>query len=184
MISQLQKGLFLLNRMEFDEVIRRRRSIRSYESKPVPEEVILKILNAARLAPSAKNRQPWKFIVVRDEIKRKRIAEASHHQKFIAEAPVIIVAVALEPTYVMSCGVPAYPVDLAIAFEHICLSACNEGLGTCWIGAFDQKRVKEILKIPEEFIVVALTPLGYPKHIPPPRPRKTLEEIISFEEFK
>jgi len=170
--------------MEFEEVIKKRRSIRSYEEKPVPQKVLLKILEAARLAPSAKNRQPWKFIVVKDKEKRKRIAEASYYQNFIAEAPIVIVAVALEPDYIMSCGVPAYPVDLAIAVEHICLAACNEGLGTCWIGAFDQEKVKKILEIPEKYKVVALTPLGYPKHVPPPRPRKRLKDIVTFDKFE
>ncbi|TSC51999.1 MAG: Nitroreductase, partial [Parcubacteria group bacterium LiPW_72] len=137
-------------------------------------------LEAARLAPSAHNAQDWKFIVVRNAEIREKISIAAD-QSFIAEAPVVIAAVALNPEAVMSCEVPAYAVDLAIAVEHIVLQATAEGLGTCWIGAFDQEEVKRVLNVPLEFKVVALLPVGFPAEIPAARPRKKITEIVTFQ---
>lgn len=169
--------------MEVFEAIRKRRSVRKFKGKDIPPQTLQKLLEAARLAPSANNRQPWKFIVVKEEERRKELAEAAHRQRFVGEAPVIIAAVALEPEKVMSNGIPAYPVDLAIALEHIVLQAVEEGLGTCWICAFEQERVKEILKVPQKLKVVALLPIGYPDESPLPRSRKPLSEIVSTETF-
>ncbi len=169
--------------MEFMEVIRKRRSIRAFEDKDISEDALNTILEAARLAPSAKNRQLWKFIVVRDREKREKLAKAARNQMFIAQAPVVIAAVALDPEHIMTNGIPEYPVDLAIAVEHMALAACDQGLGSCWICAFDQEEVKKILEVPENCKVVALLPIGYPAEDPPPRPRKPLAEIVSFEKF-
>lgn len=159
--------------MEVLEVVRKRRSIRRYRTEPVASEDLKKMLEAARLAPSAGNRQPWYFIVVRDaEIKRK-LAEAAAHQMFIADADVIVVGVSdprRSPRW--------HDRDLMIAMEHLILEATELGYGTCWIGAFNEDRVKEILEIPEEYRVVALTPVGVPDESPPPRPRRSLEEIV------
>ena len=166
--------------MDVAQAIRERRSIRRYRSDPVPEEKLNKILEAARLAPSAHNAQDWKFIVVRNAEIREKISIAAD-QSFIAEAPVVIAAVALNPEAVMSCEVPAYAVDLAIAVEHIVLQATAEGLGTCWIGAFDQEEVKRVLNVPLEFKVVALLPVGFPAEIPAARPRKKITEIVTFQ---
>ena len=169
--------------MEFMEVVRRRRSIRAYKSREVEERILKEILEAARWAPSAKNLQMWKFVVVRDPDKKKALAKASFDQNFIAEAPLVIAAVALDPGHVMSCGVPAYAVDLAIAVEHMALAACDKGLGSCWIGAFEQEKVREILGIPSCCKVVALLPIGYPAESPEPPPRKPLSEIVSYDAF-
>jgi len=168
--------------MEVFEAIKKRYSCRSYKAEPVPEEKLKKILEAARLAPSAHNEQEWKFVVVKDIEKRRELSEAAG-QSFIAEAPVIIVAVATDPEHVLSSGVPAYAVDLAIAVEHMALQATEEKLSTCWIGAFDQEEVKKILEIPEECKVVALLPLGFPAEKGRPKSRKSLEEIVSYEKF-
>ena len=170
--------------MEVYQVIKIRRSVRDYKSDPVPEESLKKILDAARLAPSAHNSQQWKFIVVRNLEKRKQLARAAHNQNFIAQAPIVIIAVSLDPEHLMSCGVPAYAVDLAIAADHMSLVAVEEGLGTCWIGAFSQQEVKEILQIPEQYKVVALLPIGFPADQPKPKSRKDLEEIVCEEIFK
>jgi len=170
--------------MNIHQAIKTRRSVRSYKAESVPEEELKKILEAARLAPSAHNEQEWIFIVVRDFEKRKKLAEAALSQDFIAGAPVVIVAVALDPEHIMASGVPAYAVDLAIAIEHMALQAVEEGLGTCWISAFGQEAVKEILEIPEECKAVALMPLGFPADKPSPKSRKKLEEIISYDGFK
>ena len=164
--------------MEVFEAIKNRYSCRSYKAENIPAEKLKKILEAARLAPSAHNAQEWRFVVVKNEKIRNKLAKAAS-QSFIAEAPVIIVAVSLNPEYIMSGGTPAYAVDLAIAMEHIALEAVEEGLATCWIGAFDQAKVKKILNIPEEYKVVVLMPLGYPADKPKSKIRKRLEEIVS-----
>jgi len=144
--------------MNVSEAIKQRYSCRAYKAEEVTREKLLKILEAARLAPSA--------------------------QGFIAQAPVIIAAVALRPNDVMSCGVPSYAVDLAIAVDHMTLQAIEEGLATCWIGAFRQDEVKKILDVPAEYKVVALLPLGYPVDSPRPKHRKELKEITCFDLFK
>jgi len=169
--------------MDLEQIIRERRSIRKYKADPVPDEKLNKILEAARLAPSAHNSQEWKFIVVCNAEIRKKISIAAG-QDFIAGAPVVIAAVALNPEDVMSCEVPTYAVDLAIAMEHMVLQAHSESLGTCWIGAFNQEEVKEILKVPKEYKIVALLPIGVPDETPPSKPRKNIAEIVCWEEFQ
>lgn len=162
--------------MQFMEVVRRRRSIRRYKRTPVPEEVLSQILEAARLAPSAGHRQPWHFIVVRDEETKKQLGISS----WAVEAPVVIVGCA--DTAVRS--EPMCLVDLAIAFEHIVLAAANLGLGTCWIGRLDaDETIKKVLGIPERVRVVAVTPLGYPDETPGPKVRKSLSEIVHCDGF-
>ncbi|MFA4880994.1 MAG: nitroreductase family protein [Candidatus Doudnabacteria bacterium] len=168
--------------MDVAQAIRERRSIRRYRSDPVPEEKLNKILEAARLAPSAHNAQDWKFIVAREREIRRQLSVAAG-QNFLAEAPIIIAAVALNPESLMSCEVPAYAVDLAIAVEHMALQATAEGLGTCWIGAFDQKEVKAILKVPEKYKIVALLPIGVPDETPMAKPRKNITEVVCWEKF-
>jgi len=158
------------------EVIRKRRSVRAYKPEPVKEEHLRMMLEAARLAPSAGNRQPWYFIVVRDPELRRRVAEAARRQMFIADAGAIVVAVS-DPTV----SPRWHDKDVMIAMEHLILVATELGYGTCWIGAFDEGEVKRILGIPEQYRVVALTPVGVPAESPPPRPRKELEEI-AFED--
>jgi len=168
--------------MNVAEAIKNRYSCRSYKADSVPEEKLKRVLEAARLAPSAHNEQECKFVVVRDDNKRREVAEAAG-QGFIAEAPVIIAAVALEPEHIMRSGNPAYAIDLAIAVDHMTLQATEEGLGTCWIGAFSQEEVKKVLEIPEEYKVVALMPLGFPAEKGRPKSRKSLDEIISYDKF-
>jgi nitroreductase len=148
--------------MDVIEAIKKRRSVRNYLDRPVEEEKLIAVLEAGRLAPSAGNRQEWRFVVVKDQQDRKKIAEAANEQSFVGEAPVVIVACAESDGHVMSCGQPSYPIDVAIALDHISLAAVKYGLGTCWIGAFNEEKVKEILGIPEEVRVVELMPLGYP----------------------
>jgi len=169
--------------MDVHTAIKTRRSVRAYKPDPVPDESLKRILEAARLAPSAANRQQWKFVVVRDPERRKQLSRAAHNQGFVGEAPVVITAVALDPERVMSCEVPAYAVDLAIAVDHITLAAVEEGLGTCWIGAFSQEDVKRLLNIPPRYKVVALSPLGFPADQPRAKSRKELEDIVCYETF-
>lgn len=169
--------------MNVAEAIQQRRSVRAYKPEQIPAPKLQKVLEAACLAPSAHNAQNWKFVVVKNEKTREELALAAANQIFIAQAPVVIVGVALEPEHIMSGGVPSYAVDLAIAIDHMTLQAAEEGLGTCWIGAFSQEKVKAILNIPAQYKVVALLPLGYPADMPRPKSRKTLEEIICLEKF-
>jgi len=171
--------------MEILRVIRERRSVRKYKRDPIPDEVLLRVLDAARLSPSGKNLQPWKFIIVKDNSLKDRLAEASRQQYFMAKAPVIIVACGLPDECYAHMGryMKSWPVDVAIAVEHIMLQAQEEGLGTCWIGAFEEEEVKSILNVPANVKVLALTPLGYPDEVPRGRGRKPLDEIISYDSY-
>ena len=169
--------------MELMEAIGKRYSVRSYKDKEVEEDILMNIMEAARLAPSAKNRQEWKFVIVRDRIKKEKMVEVAKGQEFVKEAGVIIAGVSTEKSYTMTCGVPARHIDIAIAMEHIALAATSYGLGTCWIGAFYQDKAKDLLKVPENCEVVALMTLGYPEGEPPEKTRKDMEEIICYEEF-
>ena len=169
--------------MDVMEAIRARRSIRSFQSRPIEDEKLDRVLEAGRLAPSAKNMQEWKYIVVKSESMRKELARAAKGQSFVAEAPVVIVACGTITDYVMTCGQVTYPIDLAIAVDHMTLEAVEQGLGTCWIGAFFEPEVKKLLNIPKDIRMVALLPIGYPKDIPSPRPRKPKEEVFISEKW-
>jgi len=172
--------------MSILEIIKRRRSTRKYKSKEIPDDVFLRVMEAARLAPSGKNLQPWHFIVVKDGELRAKLAVASAHQSFIAEAPMIIVACAYPENSYAKMGryMKSWPVDVAIAVDHLMLLAEEEGLGTCWIGSFREDEVKTLLDVPDDVKVLALTPLGYADETPRDRGRKSLEEIVSYEKFE
>ena len=160
------------------DAIRKRRSVRSYQDRPVEKEKLEKVLEAARLAPSAKNRQEWRFIVVTDEEKIKMLVDACKGQRFVGEAPVVIAGLA-DPSVSRW-----YKVDIGIAMEHMALEAVELGLGTCWIGAFYPEKVKEILDIPDEKEVVALLTLGYPKDEGERiTSRKSLNEIVCYNRY-
>ncbi len=156
-------------------VIYGRRSIRRYERKPIPDEVLKLILEAGRLAPSARNRQPWCFVVVRKpELKRKLIF--SGWNSFIEDASAVIVG----------CGDSRERwavVDVSIALQNMVIAAEALGLGSCWIGHFIEEEVKKALKIPDRFKVVAMITIGYPAEKPEPPPKKPLEEIVRYETF-
>jgi nitroreductase len=155
-----------------------RRSVRAYEPMPIPDEDLRTILEATRQAPSAANRQPLHFVVVRDPQQKRRVAEAAAQQHWLAQADAIVVAV----------GFPAqsarwYPVDAAIALENLVLAATSLGYGTCWIGAFSEPQVKDVVGLPEEARVIALTPLGRPAESPAARPRKPFEQLFSLDRY-
>ncbi len=170
--------------MDIFEVIKKRRSIRSYSSREIEEEKLREILEAARLAPSASNRQEWRFIIVKDKEKRKALCVAAKNQVFVEEAPLVIVCCAQTDNYRMSCGQLSYPIDVAIAIEHISLTAVSLGLGSCWVGAFYEDEVKKILKIPSEVRVVELLTVGYPKEENYfPHNRLALKEIVFKEKW-
>jgi nitroreductase len=163
----------------------KRRSVRSYETTPVPKEKLKRILEAARLAPSANGVQPWHFIVVTDAEKRKKLSKG-RFAKFLVDTPIVIVA----------CGdTKAAPkwcvVDVCIATENLVLAATSEGLGTCWVGSFDEAEVKTLLRVPDNFKVIALIAVGYAHEkfdltqstAAAVRGRKKLEDIVSSEEY-
>jgi len=168
--------------MTVQEAILARRSIRKYSNRPVEPEKLKTVLEAARLAPSAKNEQNWLFIVVQDKEKLADLAEAAYGQKFVAEAPAAIIVCATSRRF-MACGQPTDTMDCSIAMSFILLQAQELGLGTCWLGRFDADKVKKLLNIPEEISVIAMTPLGYPAESPAARPRKAAEEVIRYESF-
>lgn len=170
--------------MDVFEAIKTRRSVRHYKPHPIKEEILKKVLEAARLAPSARNAQKRKFVIVKDPETRKQLAEAANNQDFIREAPVVIVAVATDPERIIGDEVPSYAVDVAIAVDHITLQATEQGLGTCWIGAFSQEKVKEILKIPQPYKVVTLMPIGWPADKPKVKTRKSLAQIVCYDNFE
>lgn len=171
--------------MDVFDAIQQRFSVREYLDRPVEEEKLHRVLEAARLAPSGGNRQPWAFIVVRDAALRQQLTAAAKGQAFVGQAPVVLVACATDPGSVMSCQVEAYAVNVAIAVDHMTLQAVEEGLGTCWIGAFDQQAVKDLLGIPEGVKVVALLPLGYPAVSPPAaKSRRSQDEIVMYDRWR
>jgi nitroreductase len=170
--------------MDVIEAIRQRRSIRKYRPDAVEEEKLKSILEAGRLAPSAGNRQEWRYIIVKDPKKRALLSEAALGQTFVKQAPVVIVACAQTDYHKMTCGQLSYLIDVAISLDHMTLKAQEEGLGTCWVGAFEADKVKKILEIPEEVPVVELLTLGYPDETPPPRPRLPLEKITMYEKWE
>jgi len=163
--------------MEVFECIKTRRSIRKYKPEPVPQDKLMQVLEAGRIAPSAGNRQPWKFVVVTDPDTRCKLVPLARNQEFIGQAGAVLVACAPDPS------MRWHAVDIAIAMDHMSLAAHELGLGTCWIGAFDPEKVAELLGIPEEVKVLLLMPLGVPDTEGGPRPRKALEEVFVFERW-
>lgn len=168
--------------MDVMEAIKTRRSIRKFSSKPVEEEKLRLILEAARLSPSSQNSQNWRFIVVRDKEKLQKLMEAADGQPHVGEAPCAVVACGTKRR-IMDCGQPTDTVDCSIAMAYMILEAHTLGLGTCWLGHFFADKVKKALSIPDDVSVVAFTPLGYPAEEPVPRPRKELSEIVSCDEY-
>jgi nitroreductase len=169
--------------MEVLPEILQRRSVRSFTSRPVEKDQIERILEAGRLAPSAKNRQEWRFVVIQKKETRQRIMEAAFNQEYVGQAPVIIAVCTTNIDYRMPNGQPAYPIDLAIASSHIMLQAVHEGLGTCCITTFDEEEVCEILTVPFSMRVVLLVLVGHPDGAPEPTPRKTLKQITGKDHW-
>jgi len=165
------------------ELIKKRGSVRKYKDEPIPQDNLLKVLEAARLAQSAANRQPWQFVVVMDKEIKDKLADVAHlpdrpRQSSIETAAVVIICLA-EPEK----SAKWFLVDLAIAIENMALTAWDLGIGSCWIGAFVEANVKRLLNIPNNLQVVSLLTLGYADEEPRPKNRKALEEIIHYENY-
>lgn len=170
--------------MDVSEAIRKRFSVRAYKDKPVEEEKLMHVLEAARNAPSASNVQEWHFVVVRDRQTRQKLIDVAAGQEFVGQAPIVIAACASNTDHVMRCGQLAYPIDLAIAIDHMTLQATELGLGTCWIVSFHEDRARDLLGIPKDIRIVQLVTLGYPAADPPAaKPRKSLDEIIHYDKW-
>jgi nitroreductase len=173
--------------MDVFEAIAKRHSTRAYEpTRSVPEEKLERILEAARLAPSAGNVQPWHFIIVKDREKRQTLAKGGRYARFLVESPVVVVG----------CGDQEaspnwYKVDVSIAMQNMVLTATEEGLGTCWIGSFNENQVRRLFRIPDKFRVIALLALGYPREtldiegkiLHFVRRKKNLNKILSLDEY-
>ena len=165
------------------DVIRKRYSCRDYEDKPIEQEKLDTILEAARQAPSAKNLQDWRFVVVRDKEKRSRVAATTNRPQVFGKAGVMIVACS-NSDYVMTCGQAVGPIDVAIALEHISLAATELGLATCWIGSFQTPKVREILNIPEDVAIIEVMALGYPAGGGRQSGREPIENIVCYDQWR
>ena len=181
--------------MTLDEILEARRSVRGYTSQPVKEEDIKAIFESARVAPSACNSQTWRFIAVTDRTLIQKIAQEGMlpviRNSWIAKAPLVIVGCAQLDILAnrvgsLVTGIEYYQIDLGIAMEHMVLKATELGLGTCWIGWFHEKKIKEILEIPQAIKALALLTVGYPKEkdVTPVKKRKPVEEIFYREKWK
>jgi nitroreductase len=168
--------------MDVRDAILERRSVRSYADRPLSRETIETVLDSVRMAPSASNRQDWRFVVADDEETIEALYHAAEEQDFVLEAGAVIAGVATDPETEMTCGMRAGVVDVSIALDHLMLRAAEEGLGTCWLGAFDQDRSREILGVPDEEEIVALMTIGYPDRElgKVDKDRKPLEAVVSY----
>jgi len=171
--------------MDVMDAIKARRSVRAYLAKPIEDEKLDAVLEAARLAPSAANLQEWRFMIVREREMIKKLSAVAGGQVFVAEAPVVIVACAETDGQAMRWGgPPCYQIDVAIALDHMSLAAVDLGLGSCWIGLFDERKVKEILDIPAEIRVLVLMLLGYPSDpSASAKNRLPLDRIVKYEHW-
>ena len=161
------------------QAIEARRSIRQYTDAPVTDEELLAVLEAGRLAPSARNLQSWHFTAVRDAALRSALCEACNGQQMVGQAPVALV-IWSDSERMMGCGQSAATVDCSIALSFMLLRAAELGLGSCWLGAFDANAVKKLLALPDEAVVVAVSPLGHPDEAPAARPRKAPGEVFDL----
>jgi len=170
--------------MDVIDAMKARRSVRAYEPKQIPDEVLSSILEAGRLAPSASNSQPWHFIIVKDSEKRRVLSEG-RYAHFLTQSPVVIVGCGDTKKSPKWCVV-----DVTIALQQMVLAATNEGLGTCWIGSFDEDSVRKCLGVPGDWKIVAMLAVGYAENkldlralLGRSKNRKPLEEISSTDEF-
>ena len=164
--------------MTVKEVIQKRKSIRKFNAGSLSDEQLQTLMEAAQLAPSASNMQPYEFIIVKDDKLKAQLVKKGSIQPFVTKAAVIFIGI----------GDPSrekwYKVDIGIAIEHLALEATELGLGSCWIGSFDEEKVKEVLKIPAEKEVIALLPIGIPGQDPPARPRKSLDDLFYIDYYR
>lgn len=176
--------------MDLYETIRNYRSCHQFAGRPVPAEKLRAVLSAARLAPSQHNLQPWRFVVVQDDERRRLLAQACVKGKPVAEAPLSIVAFSVEEDIPVTIGgyISAYPLDVAVAIGHLQLAATAEGLGCAWIADFHEEKVRAVLKVPEGIHPLAIIPLGFPAEPNGAAKgsgegRKSPDEIIAYDAY-
>jgi len=169
--------------MALIDTIKKRYSCRDYQDKPIEQEKYSQIFEAARLAPSARNTQDWRFVVVTDKATRIKIAHAANDQKFLENASAVIIACSNDDK-IMTCGQPIGAIDVSIALEHIALQAAELGLATCWVGSFFPDKVRAILSIPKDIEIIELMSLGYPADEQPPQQREPIENILCYEKWQ
>jgi nitroreductase len=169
--------------MEFQELITTRYSVRAYRDQPVEEEKLARILEAGRLAPTAANRQAFRVIVI-PTAGRQEALRRIYPKDWFAQAPLVLAVIGLpQENWVRRDGHNYVDVDAAIVMDHIILAAADQGLGTCWIGAFDPAAAREILALPAEAEPIAFTPVGYAADEPRPKKRKPLEDLVRHERW-
>ncbi|MFA5252017.1 MAG: nitroreductase family protein [Phycisphaerae bacterium] len=165
------------------EVIRKRYACRAYIDKPIEREKLDQIFEAARLAPSAKNLQDWRFVAVSEKSKKQQVAASTNHFEVFEKAGVIIAACS-NSNYIMKCGQAAAPIDVAIALEHICLQATELGLATCWIGSFEPEIVRKVLNVPQDISIIELMAVGYPADKAKNPSREPIENIVCYNKWQ
>ena len=163
--------------------IKERFSVRKFKDQKIEQEKMDEVLEATIMAPSARNVQPWKFVVITDAEKREKLTEVCKGQTFVSQAPATIAVCVNNLDYKMTCGFRGAVVDAAIAGEHIALQAAELGLGTCWIGAFHQDKLRQLIDLPAEYEAVALLQIGYPDTKKGSRELKEKQEVISYNSF-
>lgn len=170
--------------MDFSELIRRRYSVRSYESGAVDEEVLERVFEAFVLAPTAANRQPLGLIVIEAKGREQELRRIYDRDWFASQPPIVVCVCAdMDACWVRGDGKRYGDVDATIAMDHLILAATEEGLGTCWIGAFDPQATREILRLPEHVEPIAFTPLGYPADEPGRKVRKELDDVLHYGQW-
>ena len=169
--------------MNFHSLIKKRYSVRAYRSDPVEKEKLEQVLEAARLAPTAANRQPFRIIVIRTEGRQEEMRRLYDRDWFV-QAPTLICVCAVKSEACVSREKRNYVyVDVAIVMDHIILAATDLGLGSCWIGAFDKDVAREVFGLPDDVEPVVMTPLGYAADQPEPRERRSIEELVRYERW-
>jgi nitroreductase len=169
--------------MDVFQAVKERRSIRSFLQKDIPRDVLSKLIDALRWAPSAGNLQSRKFYIISDEMTRKQLAVAALNQDFLSTAPVVVVGCADSSIGIRygRRGIELYSIqDVAVSVMAMMLVAVENGLGTCWVGAFQEAEVSKILNLPENLRPVAIIPVGYPERIPKPTSRLSAKELVEF----
>ena len=169
--------------MEFSELITRRYSVRAYKPDPVEEDKLQEVLEAARLAPTANNQQPFQLIVIHTEGREKGLKRIYAPGWFV-QAPLVVCACGLSGQgWVRKDGRSYLDVDLGIAMDHMILAAANAGLGTCWIANFDETAARQVLRLPDDVEPIIFTPLGYPADHPGPKRRRPLTGLVRYQNW-
>jgi len=173
--------------MEVLEAVKASRSVSKFKPTPVPEDKVQALVGAARMAPSAQDLQPWKFIAVTDEDLKRKLAGSCTNGKRLPDAPLVFVACARLDEAEATVGgyMNSYPVDVGMAISYLTLAAVSHGLGTAWVFSFNEEKVRDVLRIPSDAAkVVAMTPLGIPELWEPPAGRKSPGELLSYNGYE